>query len=352
MNSGRSQPPTKVLLILTGALGDVCRGLTVATAISRRWPEAQVAWLVDTRWEPLVRLHPGVTRTIPFVRRGTVRQWYATAREVRAFGAQLTLDLQRNFRSGCFSLASGARRRVGFHPADSKEFNHFFNTDYISRFGELQPKIAQYQEFLRHLSIPVPTEYDFGLGAVDPAALLGSLNDLVVPESIAVVLGSSWASKEWFGEGYAGLIQLALREVSGTILLMGDGRTRVFGEQLQGAARSTRVVNLSGQTSILQLVGVLKRSAVVIGPDSGPGHLAAALGTPSVTIMGPTDPIRTAPTGSGARVVQSRVGCAPCGRRLCPGLNRVCMRLISAERVWGEASAALALLRPRENTSM
>ena len=98
-----------------------------------------------------------------------------------------------------------------------------------------------------------------------------------------------------------------------------------------------------GKTSLLELVAVLKAATVGVGPDSGPGHLAAAGGTPYVSLFGPTAPARTAPYGSEHLVVQSGVSCAPCYKKRCPGLGRLCMRLISVEAVHKKLSEALAM---------
>jgi ADP-heptose:LPS heptosyltransferase len=81
---------------------------------------------------------------------------------------------------------------------------------------------------------------------------------------------------------------------------------------------------------------------VCVGPDSGPGHLAAVVRTPYLSLFGPTDPGRTAPYGSEDLVIRSPIGCAPCYRRRCPGLGTLCMRLLGVESVWGRLLPFLA----------
>ena len=96
-----------------------------------------------------------------------------------------------------------------------------------------------------------------------------------------------------------------------------------------------------GKTSILELVAVLKAAVAGVGPDSGPGHLAAAVETPYVSLFGPTSPRRAAPYNCEHLVVQSELSCVSCYKKKCPDLDRLCMRLISVESVQEKLSLAL-----------
>lgn len=114
-----------------------------------------------------------------------------------------------------------------------------------------------------------------------------------------------------------------------------------MGERLALQAHSERVVNLAGKTDLRSLVGVLNDAAVVVGPDSGPGHISGSVGTPHITLFGPTPVKRNAPTGSEDLTLSSNVGCAPCRRRVCPGLGGVCMKLITADAVMEKVRGVL-----------
>jgi len=96
-----------------------------------------------------------------------------------------------------------------------------------------------------------------------------------------------------------------------------------------------------GKTSLVELTAVLKLSAVAIGPDSGPGHLTAAVGTPYVALFGPTSPKRTAPYGCEHLVVQAELNCIPCYKKQCPEHTKQCMYAIGADDVMGKLSIAL-----------
>ena len=115
------------------------------------------------------------------------------------------------------------------------------------------------------------------------------------------------------------------------VVLVGASSQAVLAREL---AAGSGILNLVGETSLTELVGVLKGASAAIGPDSGPGHVAAALGVPYLALIGPTAAARVAPYGSEELVVESHQLCAPCYQRRCPGMQERCMREIRAEMVW------------------
>ena len=90
-----------------------------------------------------------------------------------------------------------------------------------------------------------------------------------------------------------------------------------------------------------ELVTIISQCRLGVGPDSGPGHIASAFGVPYISIFGPTSPLRVAPVGNEDLVVSAKIGCSPCYRRTCPGLNKLCMRLISVPAVLDRVDIAL-----------
>jgi ADP-heptose:LPS heptosyltransferase len=129
------------------------------------------------------------------------------------------------------------------------------------------------------------------------------------------------------------------------VVLLGDGSQVSSATKLCQNVGSHELINLVGKTSIPELVAVLKAAAAGLGPDSGPGHLAAAVGTPYVSLFGPTSPKRAAPYNCEHLVVQSKVSCVSCYKKKCPDLDRLCMRLINVESVQEKLSLALGAVR-------
>ncbi len=330
-----------ILIILMGSLGDIARGLGLVSHIKASRPESQITWLVEPKCAELVGLHPQIDRIIIFK-----RAWSATAvwdlhQQLRREHFDITLDLQRHFKSGFFSFLSNARRRVGFHRRNTKELNWIFNNEHIGYHPEELPKLQHYFKFSEYLGLPDTVEVDFGFSEFDakqhvPHSLSGLQQPLV-----AVLLGSRWDSKDWFVEGYIQLVQ--------RILAIGDHRVALVGDRSQ-AANAQRIceristgapINLVGKTSLVELTAVLQHAAAAIGPDSGPGHLAATVGTPYVTLFGPTSPKRTAPYGCEHLVVQAELECRPCYKKQCPVHTKQCMRDIRTDAVMEKLSEAL-----------
>lgn len=334
--------PCSILIVLMGSLGDVARGLPLVGAIKTAWPHAKISWLVEPKSYGVVALHSGIDEVIRFERGRGLDAVRELRRVLQTRQFDIVLDLQRHLKSGVFSWFTGARRRIGFHREDAKEGNWIFSTETIPAQGEELPKINHYLSFLTALDIPVPEKLDFGISErVAGIELPSDLCTLPSP-AVGVVLGSSWRSKDWVAEGYDDLIRSLLARTTAAIVLLGDSATRNLAGTLIAAHRSARVVSTAGRTSVEQLAAVISRLVVVCGPDSGPGHIAAALGVPYVGLYGPTNPARTAPYLSEKLAVTSCLGCAPCYRRECPGLGQLCMRLLSPVAVFEQVRAVLA----------
>ncbi|MDY6971104.1 MAG: glycosyltransferase family 9 protein [Thermodesulfobacteriota bacterium] len=311
--------------------------------IKKNLPESRISWLVEPQWVELVKLHPQIDKVIVFNRhRGVlaVRQLY---KELSQENFDITMDLQRHFKSGFFSLLSGAKRRVGFGRQNSKEFNWLFNNERIEYCSEEFPKLRHYLKFTEYLGLPAPNSLEFGFSSFDLLSMAPSIVSDIQYPIVAVVMGSSWESKDWFLEGYCALTKHVLSSGNEKVVLLGDRSQRALSLQLENSINSTDLINMVGETSLVELVAILKAAAAAVGPDSGSAHVAGAVGTPYVSLFGPTSPARVAPYGSEHLVVQSGVECAPCYKKRCPGLNRICMRKIAVEEVEEKLAEALAM---------
>jgi ADP-heptose:LPS heptosyltransferase len=335
-------PKASVLIILMGSLGDLVRGLCLPGHIKRQWPAATVTWLVEPSWRTLVDFHPRIDNVIVFDRpRGlaAVRDLHG---ELKGRSFDITLDLQRHFKSGLFSFLSGAPFRVGVHPRNAKEFNWVFNNRHLAHFSDKQPKLDHYLKFIEYLGIRPSNEPDFGFAALNDDHLPPSLQAPRRPAYIAVVMGSSWVSKDWTYEGYRDLVERILGNGTHGVVLVGDASQQRPADRLEKALGSERLLNLTGRTSLLELTAVLKKSAACVGPDSGPGHLAAAVGTPYVALFGPTEPDRVAPYRCRPWVVQANQECIGCYKKSCTFKGVNCMEAITADMVMPKLDQALA----------
>ncbi len=323
---------TRVLIILMGSLGDVARALCVAHALKRAAPEVHITWLIENANRALVEGHPDIDAVIVFRRGAFVRSFVSAVRQMRALRIDVVLDLQRILKSGVFSFASGAKRRIGFSPANSKEFNWIFNTETVPFVDESKvSKVLHYLEFVKALGLPVgPVKFGLDFMIRDYS---GKYADFP-PSYLVLVLASRWDTKNWELAGFRELIDRLLTSSSMRVILLGDKSCDASAKQLESQLNSARIVNLVSRTTLVDLAWILSRAAVCVGPDSGPGHMAAALGVPYITLFGPTAIARVAPWSFEKLAISANASCSPCGLRKCPGFDKLCMRMISADTVF------------------
>jgi lipopolysaccharide heptosyltransferase I len=332
---------SSVLIVLTGSMGDVVRALPLASVIGRRHPKPRMTWLVDERWKALVECHPAVDRVIVFPARRTLRSMTALFSALRAERYDVALDLQRILKSGICGLVSRAPRRIGFDRADTKEFNHFFTTEQIRAAAPHEAKLDLYLAFAEALALPVPAAFDFGLERLaSPERLPLELRNQS-GAMLGVVMGSSWPSKDWTVDGYVDLGRRATRDTACRLVLLGGADHRHVADRVAAGLQADRVVNLAGRTDLPELAATLAVCRAAVGPDTGAGHLAAAVGTPYVGLFGPTDPRVVAPYRCEALAVTASVDCSPCRRRRCRKWGSGCMGTISGEAVWRQVSRVI-----------
>ena len=337
----KADSASSILVILMGSLGDVARGLCLVSAVKRILPLSRITWLVEPKCRELVELHPDIDRIIVFDRpRGPLGMIKLYKRLIRE-NFDVTLDLQRHAKSGLFSLLSGARRRIGFNPRDAKELNWIFNNEYIPYCGDDISKWRHYLRFLDPLGIAIPDAPNFGLSGRSFAPDLPSTVASLPGPFVAMVMGSAWESKNWISEGYFRLIDDILASKKLQVVLVGDESQKGPAKRLRKQFDDGVLIDLVGRTSLRELLGVMQAASAAVGPDSGPGHLAAAVGTPHVTLFGPTSPQRTAPCGNEHLVIQADVACSPCYKRRCPEFDRRCMREIRVNTVKERLSEAI-----------
>ncbi len=320
----------RILVILHGAIGDVVRGLPLLERLRQGYPNAHIAWAVEPMSAPIVRGHPALDELIVFERRGGLRAFFSFLRRIRALRADLTLDLQRHLKSGATSLASGARVRLGFPRANSREGNWLFNNAHVEARGHYSSKLEHFLAFADWLELP-RADVRFGLRLDESEEdRVDALLDSVPRPFLAAWVGSSCESRLWFPDRVARVIEALAARGTSTVLVGGPGDVD-FAAQVE-AASAAPVRNLAGKTGLRDLVGIFSRASVTFGPDSGPMHIAAAVGAPVVSLWGATSAGRSAPWNNQAGVIVGAADCMPCFRKTCP-IGRVCMQAIDVASV-------------------
>ena len=289
---------------------------------------------------PLVELCRAVDEIIVFDRPRGVTAFFRFLKAIRARRFDLVLDMQRHLKSGLISRWSGAPYRLGFHWSDAKEFNWLFNNRYISAADDDMPKILHYTKFAEYLGIdPRPIEWNLGLTAEDygkAERLLGETRrDFGV-----LFIGSRWESKRWFASQIAAAAAEIRRRYGFDVVFLGAPADQALGKEAETMGQS-KVINLVGRTSLRDAVAIIARARFCLVPDTGLMHIAAAMGTPVVSLWGATDPVRTGPYGFDDLVIRGKADCSPCYRKTC-SIGRICMQSIEVSAILAMIDKALA----------
>ena len=334
-------PADRILVVLLGAIGDVTRALPLLERIRRAYAQARIVWAVEPLSAPLLEQHPSLDEVLVFERsRGAAVHFIRFLRRVRAQRADLTLDLQRHLKSGIISRCSGAPVRVGFHRRNSREGNWLFNTHHVPPMPHFSSKQNQFLAFADWLGVaPTPVTFGLWLNGEEDRRVDELLAGVRSP-FVAAFVGSSCESRLWFAERTAAVADALAARGFGVVLVGGQDDIG-FGAMVARAAHDA-VHDLTGRTGLRDLIGIFRRARAAFGPDCGPMHIAAAVGTPVVSLWGATSPVRSAPWGSEAGVLVGTAPCSPCYLSRCP-IGRLCMEHISVEGVSTKLLAALGV---------
>lgn len=298
----------RILVVRLSSMGDVLHALPAVASLKHSFPHSHVAWVIRTQWLPLLEGNPFVDQIIPFER--TLSGIIATRRKLRETRFDLAIDFQGLIQSALVAAAARPDRIAGFHRSQVREKAAalFYSTCVEAR---------------------APHVVDRNLELVAGAGASSLLHTFSLPEGspegelpegkfILTSPLAGWGSKQWPVEFYQELADgLAI-----PLVVNGPPEAAEILSTIRGAH-----VHLSG---IAGLIHATRRAQAVVGVDSGPLHLAAALSKPGVAIFGPTDPLRNGPYGNTIRVLRS-AGVATTYKRA--GATHESMRAISPQDV-------------------
>ena len=292
----------RFLIVRLTALGDILHTVPAVAALRTAHKNAKIDWVVDRKWAPVLEGSPAINEVIPFDRRSALGALECVER-LRENRYSCAIDFQGLYKSSILAALSGAPRRVGFERAWAREEGAaMLYTERVSPVGchvaELNYSLAQRAGASR----PKTPEYPLRVPAGGAASVRARLHDLgIAGDYIAVGPGGSWRAKCWPSERYGDFCrELARKFEMRVVVIHGPGEKRIAEEVLRSAAPAQPTLI---STTIEELMGLLAHARCLVAADSGPLHLAAALGTPVVGLYGPTDPARNGPFVSNAAIV-------------------------------------------------
>jgi len=329
----------RVLIVKPSSLGDILHTFPAVYALQQAFPQLDLSWVVNRSLAEIVEMLPGIDRVIAFPREelGVFKGCSALRsfrRELLAQPYDLALDFQGLLRSALICKFSKAPIRVGFDTA--REGAAFFYHHRIKLPAEIRHAVEKNLFLARSYFRLEATGLSQPQLRVKPAWLDEAQSLLQAgPEPVvAVAYSSRWPSKNWPPGFFAEVLRelLALRPQC-KCWLLGSKSEREAGEELRERVAMPQLVNLAGQSSLGGLVGLLKKSAVLLTNDSGPMHIAAALQVPCVALFGATDLGLTGPYGEQHRVFRSKCPQSPCFLRDCPRHAGACAEGVSVSAV-------------------
>jgi lipopolysaccharide heptosyltransferase I len=317
------RPDGRIALVKLSALGDIVHTLPVASALRASWPAAHITWIVERRHAGILRDHPALNEIIvvdtqswrrargPRALRSAGREVMALRRRLRAGRFDVAFDLQGLIKSGLFALATGARTRIGFARGECHEWPSTLLTNHhVTLPTSARHVVEQYLALLHPLGTrangkPVefhlPSDPDAEMAVDEFFAASG-----VKPRDRVVVLnpGAGRPEKRWPAAQFAELgRRLVADDAAHAIVAWGPGEVALAHAIADGGGAL-----VAPPTNLDRLVALLRRASVVVAADTGPLHIAAALGVPCVGLYGPTPAVRNAPYGKGHRTLQGRDG--------------------------------------------
>lgn len=344
----------KILIIKLSSIGDVVHSLPFLEAMKQCCPDSAIDWLVEEEASQVILGHRAINRVIISGRKRWQRdilnplKFIKTSsdaitfcKEVKLSSYDIVVDLQGLFRSGILAAVSKGKRKIGM--SGSREGASIFLKEPPVPVSYEQHAIDRYLKVASYLGcnidnikgeIPV-SEQDKILAD----SMLGS--QIENKNIIAVNPMAKWKTKLWEEDKFSELASMLQENLSCRIIFTGSKHdVPVIDGIINKIDSKDGIINLAGKTSLKELAYLYSRCSVLICTDTGPMHIAAAMGCRVVALFGPTSPLRTGPYGRGHKVIRSDMDCSPCLKKECD--NTACMKNITVAAVFDAVKSSLS----------
>jgi heptosyltransferase I len=342
--------PTRILLIKLSALGDVIQTLPALEALRAAYPAAEITWLVEEAAAPILASHPALETVLVSRRRAWLAAWRQPekwpivrqefrhlAQALRRQPYDIVLDLQGLLKSAFWTFLSRSPRKIGFDC--TRELSYLALTERLPPYDPDEHAIRRYLRVARHLGASgEPVRFRLAV----PAGTGQELESLWLEKPGPLIVmhpGTRWPTKHWPPESFAWLADALIRERRARVVFTGSSTDRTLISRIR-AGMASSAEDLSGRTDLKALARLFYQADAAVTTDTGPMHLAAAVGTPVAALFGPTAPWRTGPFGSQHRVLRTNVPCSPCFQRRCP--EPKCLSDLSVPEVLSAVNDMLA----------
>ncbi len=356
----------KILIIKPSSLGDVIHALPFLHSLKQSFPDSQVDWVISSSLKGIIEDNPLINNLILLNKDswksikklpGTLSELVSLRKTLKSRRYDMVIDLQGLLRSGLIAFSTPTTLTAGF--ADAREGSRFFYDNKVKVSKNLHA-VDKCLEVAKSVGARVnKTHFPLHINSETKNRVIALVEN--IKDYIVIVPSARWTSKRWPAEKFA----LLISKLSTPCIIAGSkGDSRIAGKILkqlslitkQGSissgakaaayisgVQSKRVINLCVKTDLKELTAIIAGAKAVVSNDSGPMHIAAALGKPVIAVFGPTDPEKTGPYGwqknNSLRVIRTKVPCSPCRKRSCNEM--ICMDNIHVKSVLNALNAVL-----------
>lgn len=330
-----------ILLFKLRYVGDVLMTTPAIRLLRQAYPEARITMVVNKGTEDVLRHNPHLNQVLtidrelldraPFHRRLSY-EW-TILKMLRKGKYDLSVDFDSGERGAYMALLSGIKTRIGFHY--QKGLRRIIFHRQVSRKGSLhtvERNLMLVEKTLGLIRKDDQMELCTGPDEERSMALWLRRNRLSGKDLVVIHPGARFWFKRWPARKWSSLLDILQGELGLSVIITGSGGEMEDVRTILSRMR-TPAYSLAGQTTVLELAALIKKATLFIGNDSGPMHIAAAMGTPVIALFGPTEPALWKPWGKGHVVIYKQVPCSPCKYTDCDRGRENCMEQISVEEV-------------------
>jgi heptosyltransferase I len=339
----------KILILKPSSLGDVIHALPVLRLLKRHFPKGEIYWWLDAALVPLLEKDPDLSGIIPFQRKrwAAPRRWPEIAASLRLMRRQnfdWAIDLQGLARSSLFAWLANAGLTVGLDNVreGSREGARALYDMAPPRAPAHVHAVDRYLAVLPLLGVPVHWNFDWLPRRPDIAAQVEQKWRPAGSRWVALLPGGRWDNKRWPVQYFVELVQWMRQTPGVKFAILGSKDENPLAQAI-AATNPERCLNLAGHTSLAEMIEWIRLSRLIITDDTGPMHVAAALGRPVVALFGPTNPLNTGPYGQLGNVLQNTsLPCVPCMQQKCYYREPLaCLHSITPQAVFQKAREIL-----------
>lgn len=318
--SGEAKRPL-VLVIKLSSLGDLFHALPAVHNL-KVGLGAEIHWVTQEEYVELVQCFTDVDCVIPFYRKVFFSKLGPFLKELRAREYDYIIDLQGLLKSAIVGRLARGGKRIG--PSFHREGTRLFYSAVTGKCNKNRHAVEENLDVVRYLGLDViAPAFPVDFPAKEPAGQ---------QPRVSILPASRWSIKNWPAKCFIDVAERLQRIRNASIFILGGPDDMEVCGEIEKALNG-KIVNMAGKTTLAETGGILKEMDLLIANDSGPVHMAAAVGTPALVIFGPTDPARTGPFGDGHRIAGTSLPCQPCFSRTCGQEGIPCLSGVTPERV-------------------